>query len=557
MYFVSGQPIRQLVGILIGLLWLQEPALGQIQCADPLTFTPVSQPNTIEWSKFPNFSLPFTIIFGGPRLGDTQASPLQHGFSHIVHVQDSEGGLVPHRQRALDWSGFAYGLGQPWETLQSPWNNDLAAYQTRWLNWLRSVSGGQTDAQGRYLLPAGLLAVDIERFLDSDAAILALKSNSAIPAVYRNLSNDAFVSRYKKDMVKLYAESLRFIRERANLTDIPLMTYSDVPIRNTFVNIAGNTWADWTTNLNRVNYMVKDTTTGQVGGPVYNQLDYIGPSAYYYPYDYPSPLASDYLSYLLFQVEANRAWSSKPIIPYVWMRFRDDNGNAPNFIQPFMAEATAIFPFFSGAKGLYLWDNIGLATTRQDTYTAYEQFVGGLYRLSRFADMFQGNYEVVIETPARDLLDQRQPVWRGVVKDSKILIAAHNPYAQTDAQPTVLTVRYKSWQTNITLTGHQVYLCQFDLNAPVVTAVNEPKPADLIVSPNPVYTDLTVRFTPTTAPKTEVVVADLAGRICLRQTLTTVAGQPTEQRLVTAQLPAGSYILRLPDGQTKRFLVIK
>ena len=99
-----------------------------------------------------------------------------------------------------------------------------------------------------------------------------------------------------------------------------------------------------------------------------------------------------------------------------------------------MAEATAIFPFFSGAAGLWLWEDPTLEATRTDNQAAYEHFTHGLYRLSRFADQFQGPHELVIETPARDLMDKQLPVWRGVVKDNTILVAAQNPYADEGAK---------------------------------------------------------------------------------------------------------------------------
>ncbi|WP_332367816.1 hypothetical protein [Spirosoma telluris] len=42
------------------------------ECADRLIFTPVSQPNLIEWGKFPDFTLPFPVIYGGPRFMDAR-----------------------------------------------------------------------------------------------------------------------------------------------------------------------------------------------------------------------------------------------------------------------------------------------------------------------------------------------------------------------------------------------------------------------------------------------------------------------------------------------------
>ncbi len=524
-------------------------AMAQQQCADRLTFTPVSQPNQIEWSKFPDFTLPFPVIYGGPRFTDTQASPLKHGFSHLVDIKDSEyGSLVQPKQRAIVYYGVATGLNQPWETIESPWNNDLNAYRAKWDRFLSDLAGGQKNAAGLYILPVNRLALDIERFLETDTRIIKLKQDTSIPEIYRKLSDTDFVAAYKKAMRNLYAEGLRYIRQHADLTGISVSSYADTPVLNTYLNVPTFTWADWTTNLSRTNYIVQDSTGRGIGGPYYDQLDALSPSAYYY-YDYPNPLAKDYLAYLLFQVEVQRAWSNKPVVPWVWLRYHDSSTSYPNFIQPFMAEATAIFPFFSGAAGLWLWENPTLTQTRTDTYAAYEHFTHGLYRLSRFADMFQGSYELVIETPARDLMEKQLPVWRGVVKENKILIAAQNPYA-ADGAKTSLMVRYKSWQQTIELTGREVYLCRFDMGT--VTAT-EPAFADITVFPNPVQTTLSISFGRLPAAPTQLILLNTMGQPVVIREVNSV-----KELIKVNHLPAGLYFLRIQNetgSQTKKIVI--
>ena len=337
---------------LAGLVLLfAQPALGQQQCADRLNFTPVSQSNLIEWSKFPDFTLPFPVIYGGPRFADSQASPLRHGFSHLVDVKDSEyGSLVKASQRAVVYYGVATGLSQPWGDIESPWGNDLNAYRAKWDQFLSGLAGGQKNAAGLYVLPVSRFALDIERFLETDSRILKLKTDTRVPAQYRTLSDTDFVAAYKKAMRNLYAEAARYMRQHADFANVSMTSYADTPVLNTYLNVPTFSWADWTTNLSRTNYMVQDSLGRGIGGPYYEQLDALSPSDYYY-YDYPNPLAPDYLAYLLFHVEVNRAWSSKPVVPWVWLRFHDSSTSYPNFIQPFMAEATAIFPFFFGSLG--------------------------------------------------------------------------------------------------------------------------------------------------------------------------------------------------------------
>lgn len=529
------------------------PLFAQDRCADPLIYTPVSQPQRIEWSKFPDFKLPFTIVYGGPRMGDVQGQPLRHGFSHISTMQDAEfGTVVQPKQRAIEWSGFAFGLNQPWETAETPWSNDLNAYRAKWDGFMRDASGNQRNAAGKFMLQTDILMVDLERIREIDAQILRLKTDPTTPVSYRTLPDAAFLLRYKKDMTALYAEGLRYVRERADLSNTRLSTYSDSPILNTFVNVVGNSWTDWSTNQARVNYLVKDTIAfARVGGPFYDRLDYVSPSAYYY-YDYPSALAPDYLAYMLFQIEVNRAWTDKPVMPFVWMRFHDCCGNYPNFIRPEMAEATAIFPFFSGAKGLWLWDVPGFDTPSsalyrpKDVYTAYESFIHGLYRLSRFSDMFEGAYQLVIPKPARDLMDAREPVWRGVVKGQNILIAAQNPYA-TDAQKTTITVKHQNFQRDITLTGRQIYLCQFNLAA--ITALpDQPELTKLTLSPNPAQERVMVSFTAAKAGVCTILLTNLIGQPVHRQLVSAQMGM-NQYEVGMESLLSGVYVVRVSNEQ--------
>lgn len=540
-----------LVGFVAGS-WFgtHHSALAQ-QCADRLMFTPVGQPNRIEWDKFPDFTLPFPVVYGGPRFGDVKGSPLRHGFSHLERVSDGEfGTVVQARQRAILYYGTVTGLNQPWETIESPWGNDLNAYRAKWNQWLLEVSGGNKDAAGKYILPVSRLTIDVERIAESETRILRLKQDGRVPDTYRNLPDADFVAAYKKAIRNRYAECLSFIHQNADLSSVSVSSYADTPILNTYLNVPGNSWTDWTTNLNRVNYLVKDSTERMVGGPFYAQLDVLSPSAYYY-YDYPNPLARDYLAYLLFQVEANRAWSNKPVVPWVWLRYHNSTSFYPNFIQPFMAEATAIFPFFSGAAGLWLWDEPNSEQTHPGLYGAYEHFTHGLYRLSRFADMFQGPYELVIETPARDLMDKQLPVWRGVAKGNAILIAAQNPYA-ADGQKTNLTVRYKAWQQAIELSGREVYLCKFDLGTVTTT---EPSAAEVQVFPNPTASELTISFGQMPTIATELALLNTAGRVVARQSATA-----RRETMNVATLPAGLYFLRITNhsgSQTKKVVITR
>ncbi len=527
-------------------------------CPATITFTPVQTPNLIEWSKFPTFSLPFKIIYEGPRFGDTQSSPLQHGFSHLARFSGNEGNTLQPSQRAITWYGVATVAQpqQPWadKDLKSPWNNNLNLYKQGWENTLSSYAG----TFGSNLINYNLIALDIERIRDADRDILALKSNPNITASYRNLSDNQFIDRYKRDLQKLYTEPITYLKKRGIATETQIGSYSDVPIRGNFNNWLGLktfNWADYTSNASSVLHIMRDSTSGDVGGSFYNNLDFLTPSCYYY-YNYNDPLGKDYLAYLLFVVEANRFWSNKDVVPFVWLRYHDSFNPTTPFVPRFVAEATAIMPFFSGAKGLWLWEYPDEA--KQENFATYEYFIAALHRLSQHKRFFEGNYELVIPQPAIDNAKSQTPIWRGVVKNSEILIAAQNPYANSDTQLTTITVKYQGWQKDITLTGRDVFLCAFDKS--VVSALKEKTNAlALTIMPNPASEVLNYRFTTVQKQIVNVSLIDAMGRMAVQDNFETKVGSQARQ-LSIADLQSGTYFLCLKMGDfevREKIMVVK
>ena len=515
-------------------------------CQPSFILNPVTSNNTIEWSKFPEFTLPFKLIYSGTRFGDTQSQPLKHGFSHIAAFSGSEPGSLPVKNRAVLWYGVATSSGdQPWanNTLRSPWGNDTVAYRNYWDNYSRSM------------LQADIVCLDIERMQREDRDILALKTNNQIPQQYRNLSDNDFLATYKKDIRWWYTEPIKRLKSNGTNPAAQITAYSDVPVRNTWLNIISNTWQDWTTNLARTHYLNQDNS-GKIGGSYYNEFDIIAPSPYYY-YGFDSPFGKDYLSYLLFHIEVNRAWSNKPVIPFVWLRIHDSYDPNTPMITPFMAEATAIFPFFSGASGLWLWENPFFPGDRQENYTAYERFIYGLYRLSEFKDMFEGTHELVIPQSARDNMVLQNTIWRGVVKGSNIVIAAHNPYAADNAE-TVVNVSYQKWYKTITLKGKEIFLCKFDLNDTVSSTA--PFLSDVFVYSNPVQFDLNVVLSGINGmTDVDFSLVNTKGQIVLEKKMKSFAGE-TKDLITLPKLTSGIYFARFSSKDkiiTKKVMVFQ
>lgn len=532
------------------------------ECLPPLQWTPVQRTNAIEWEKFPEFSLPFTLVYEGPRFGDTQSQPLKHGFSHLATFSGNENATLPVGKRAVTWYHVATDANtQPWaeRNLESPWANDLNLFRTTWDNQLKNYANSFADSQGNGVPAYDIIALDIERVLDTDREILGIKANPRVPENYRNLSDAQFTERYKRDMQRLYAAPVDFLRTRS-LPATKVGSYSDVLIRGSFNNWLGMTlvpWADWTTDPTLLLHVMRDSLTGKVGGPFYNQLNFLTPSCYYY-YDYAtSPFGKDYLAYILFVIEANRAWSDKPIIPFVWLRYHDAFNPTIPFVPNFVAEATAIFPFFSGAKGLWLWEG-PVENTRQDNYSTYEYFIAALHRLSQFKSFFEGNYELVIPQPAVESAKTKSAIWRGSVKENEILIAAQNPYATSDTQETEVKLTYKNWQKTITLKGREVFLCKFDYNT-ISSIVPVSALMNLVVASNPVSEKINYRFESATSMNGATRLTDLTGRVLAQENFQVSVGAQTRE-LPINQLPTGMYILQVQAGSyqmSQRVLVVK
>ncbi len=481
--------VRLIFCILIWFSFLQI-SNGQINCDNVnSTFnfnpTPFSQNKFINWDSFPEFSLPFKIVYNGPRFGDNKQQPLKHGFTHLSQYSGADSANLPVKNRTLIYYGVAYIFPrpQPWQTIRSPWGNDLADYQAKWRGEMAAYASHFIDTKGTRSPAADMLILDIERHWEgefqsaTDRSILAIKNDPKVPKEYSQLTDAQFIERYKTDMLKLYAEPLTFMKNDGLLTKFnSYSSYGDVPIKFQGLNIEANQWADWQTNPVRLSYLMKDEDTKKFGGVFYNQMDFLCPSVYVQA-EYaanPKSRGGNYLSEMLFQIEVNRAWSKKDILPFVWLRYEDFSLQYPRWIKPYQAEAMAIFPFMAGAKGTVLWEDSFEPV--DINYTTYEHYINGLYRLSLYKSFFEGNFEFVQAENARDLNAKQLPVWRGVVKNNKILIAAQNPYA-SENEITKLVVSHKKWSNTINLIGRNVFLCSFNLaditgNEPLANTFN-------------------------------------------------------------------------------------
>jgi hypothetical protein len=173
--------------------------------------TPTTQNRTIEWKKFPEFTLPFSIVYGGPRFGDAQKQPLKHGFSHLA-TSDGNDADLPRNQRAAVWYGTGYpSANQPWETIKSPWGNNIELYKNKWKNDMSGFATNFSSSAGTGIADIDLFVPDIELQIKSNDSILILKNHPTTPIVYRSLDNQSFIYQYKNDLFQIILSNIIII----------------------------------------------------------------------------------------------------------------------------------------------------------------------------------------------------------------------------------------------------------------------------------------------------------------------------------------------------------
>ena len=518
------------------LLLLGFQSFGQSDCQNTSKYTLSSQNGVINWQQFPEFSLPFKIIYNGPRFKDSLQLPLKHGFSHLASFTPFDMNL-PQKNRAILWGGTASLQGQPWYEIESPWANDLEKYKEKWRREVREFADMFTDTQGKAMPNLDILMLDVEREIPSDAAIRFLKADTTLPIQYRKLSDIAFTDRYKKDLANIYAEPIKYLKANNIPVSTQFASYSDAPIKNAEFPL-NYTWQDWQTSDRVLNYYMIDSVSKKVGGEFYNQNTFLAPSAYFcFEYGVIKDYAN--IAYQLFQVEANVARSKKDVMLFEWLSYNKCQANSTygynQSIKKYLIEAQAIMPFFSGAKGVWLWE--GPINPDTLNYSRYETYINSLYRLSQFKDFFTGDYRLIIPKSAYQHFQDRDPVWRGVLKGNEILIAAINEFAN-DNETTDLEVNYGGWNQKIQLKGKETFLCKFKI----------PEfESNYLLYPNPNIGSFTFEYFGDNLLTGNLKIVDFLGREIVTQSF----NGTTRKQVFDLKLASGSYFLQYVEGEKK------
>jgi len=466
---------------------------NDLDCDSPFDTSESFVIEEINWGEFPEFELrdDYDLFYWGIKIRDDSDAlkPLDHGFTHIFHSRTTQSGRdsLPIENRVILWTGIpapcrsstrcppSY-IDQPWENAKSPWGNNMEEYEGFWRSRLRNYARKFTDTDGMDLPDVDLIVLDVEQKWTKSEIIDNFRNSGLyddyIPKDIRMLSDKDFYDSYIENIVEMYYAPMLILIDDGFSGKIS--TYSETgPIERTWWSIDNYDWETWTSDYSRLSYLV--TGGGESFNDVYSYSEVFNPSAYYF-YDYPGEdeldkseslsqwnNAGKYLAYMLFQGEVNREWTDKPIIVWQWIdSFHSSTEYDDDAIRSHMAHASAIFPYFSDIDGVAIWgdsDNV-------DRSEIYQDYLYGLYRLSRYNYFFDGNYGFYAPENARDLYTDMLPVLRGVVNEGRneLLVAAHNPFAEED-ELTEFVIEYEgNVLGSIEVNGLNTYLGVCDLD---------------------------------------------------------------------------------------------
>jgi len=393
-----------------------------------------------------NESFPKVLIYDAPVLPINYVEYKKLGFDYISVYSLKDPKSVPNDVKYILWTGVASNDAKSkWSVEKSPFVDDIGQYAKRWndrLNYYMVTYNNPKDKDD-----FGIIVLDIES-----------KKNSA------ELEKERDIVEYKTKMEKLYRYPLEFAKSEHNNYKI-WSSYSDVPVERNWWGIPKKTWAEWTSDPSHLNYITHSNSKGRVTETEFsNQLDVYTVSSYFFynPEFYNPKTANQYLGYLLFQLEANQAWTEKPVYLYYTFKYQASEGRG-TLINKEMVKNSVIFAFLSGADGIVLYDDSRKATSDSDYHLLLRTFIESISELQKYSDYFiDKNVFFYKPDNARDLFTERKYIVRGIEKNNKLLLAATNPFAKNN-EVTRIPIYYKGKFIDIRLKGKELFLEEFIL----------------------------------------------------------------------------------------------
>ena len=330
------------------------------------------------------------------------------------------------------------------------------------------------------------------------------------------------LAEYQQAAVNRYVYLIRQTKAQASSTMIgsfcvgtPYISYGTIK-RSDYLATGPNTflWNQTANNALDVSKYHRNMPSIFNGMSLSTSVDYHTPSAYYqfseefdknkaHYIDVSGDIASapnNWLANLIGTQELGAKFSSLPRIPVYWL-YKERVADNDKAVPANVAEAIAIFPWFTNLGGIIFWDEDGVGLNNARTYGVYEHFMHGLWRLfANHKDMLEGNpiylqkdtefkvnsisngnlntidankiglwtsqIDPTNKADANMMKVNKLPFVRAIVKGCDILVAACYPYADANTQ-TQVSIKYNGWTSTITLNGDEVYLGRATMSPPI------------------------------------------------------------------------------------------
>jgi hypothetical protein len=168
--------------------------------------------------------------------------------------------------------------------------------------------------------------------------------------------------------------------------------------------------------------------------------------------------------HLELNVERARRFSSKPVYAYQWLRYYRPLPEAIKMVDPYLVEAMALVPFFSGAKGVVLWGYEPQVKPGEELpYKTLPLYVKTLGRVAGLSEMI-GRGRLLPDESAQQLWKQRRPLVRRIeVEPGECVVLALNPW-QAAAGSTAVDVTCGDYRHQLVVKGMNATLAHIKAN---------------------------------------------------------------------------------------------
>ena len=267
----------------------------------------------------------------------------------------------------------------------------------------------------------GILVLDIEFHFEQNVA--KAWKDPQTRAASGATTEAEFREAYLREWASWFVLPARWARQRA--PNIPIGIYGPQPFRRDYWGISGK-------DAQQIDGThVVDAEMWKFIDPA---VDFVISSTYFF---YKKPGS---LYYMAANIEENVQRSNeiggKPVYAYESLRFHNSNKNLVRQEIPlWMAEAAAVIPYFSGAKGIVIW---GWEPKEKGlTYRTLSHYMRSLKRLEPFS-MYMTPDKLVINEPAHVSWNAKRPLIREFrFSSTQSLVMICYPWQEEDETKTV------------------------------------------------------------------------------------------------------------------------